>query len=376
MAFPTQAPFFIFGCPRSGTSLLSRLLGSHPSLAVPRESHLYNGIYPIVRRFRNTGSPAIRSRLVAEILRTEHIRRWNPAPSLAHTLAAIRHPDFHGIVQGLMSAWAQDQGKQRWGEKTPQHTLCWRPILEGFPELQLIHLVRDGRDVALSYKRAAFGPSHVYPLALRWKQYLLAAEAARAQLGEKAFLQIRYEDLLSDPERELRRICAFLGEEFTSSMLTFYEDPRCFHAESQNARNLRRPVMSHNTGKWRTGMSAREIRIFESLAGELLERYGYERILDKPRISTWEMLSCRYVEHPPRRLASLVWNRAGYRIAVQRLRLHLLRGVSQWQTIVRRLGSPRGHAHYLDGAVPGVAHLESVLGEKRADAVGFSKAAL
>jgi hypothetical protein len=352
------------------------MLGSHPHLAVPRESHLYNGIYPIVRRFQNMGSSATRDRLVAEILRTEHIRRWNPAPSLARTLAAIQHAGFHGIVQGLMSAWAQDQGKQRWGEKTPQHTLCWRHILEGFPELQLIHLVRDGRDVALSYKRTSFGPRHVYALALRWKQYLLAAEAARSQLGEKAFLQVRYEDLLSDPARELRRMCAFLGEGFAPSMLRFYEDRRCFHAESQNARNLRRPVLSDNTGKWRSGLSARETRIFESLAGEFLERYGYDRSLDEPQLSTWETFSCRYVEHPPRRIAALLSNREGHRLAMQRLRLALLYCLNQWDRVAGQLSPRRRKTYHFDGAVPGVAHLESVLGEKRADPVGLSKVAL
>ena len=319
---PQNSPFFIFGCPRSGTSLLSTMLGTHPRLAIPYESHLYDSIYPIVQRYGDPCRQSVRTRLVSEILRTEHIRRWTPPPSLPETLEAIQRYDFHGIVEGVMRAWAQSQGKTRWGEKTPQHTLCWRTISAGFPGLQVIHLVRDGRDVALSYRTAFFGPKHIYPLARRWLEYLSAAEEARATLGDQAFLQVRYEDLVSDPELELRRICSFLGEEFVPSMLAFYQDNRTYHADQRNARNLRLPVMSHNSGRWRTEMTAREVRIFEALAGASLLRYAYPRALSEPRISGWEALSCRYLEHPPRRLSAMLKNRQARRLVLQKLRLH------------------------------------------------------
>ncbi len=322
-AQPQNSPFFIFGCPRSGTSLLSTMLGTHPNLAIPGESHLYNSIYPIVERYGALSHPATRARLVAEILRTEHIGRWRPAPSESETLGAITQHDFHGIVDGLLRAWASSQGKSRWGEKTPQHTLCWRTILPGFARVQVIHLIRDGRDVALSYKKAFFGPKHVYPLACRWQQYLAAAEEARAFLGDKAFLQVRYEDLLAAPKEELQRICEFLGEEFAPVMLAYHRQQNASHLDQRNANNLRRPIISDNTGRWRSHMTGRELRIFEALAGASLERYGYARALNQPRISRWESLSCRYLEHPPRRLLAMLRNRQAGRLALERLRLRL-----------------------------------------------------
>ena len=188
--------------------------------------------------------------------------------------------------------------------------------------MQVIHLVRDGRDVALSYRAAHFGPKHVYPLARRWRTYLATAEEARATLGDQAFLQVRYEDLVTAPEGELRRICRFLGEEFAPSMLTFYQG-RTLHGDQRNAQNLRRPVMSQNVGRWRTEMTPREIRIFEALAGTDLERYGYPRACGHPHVSWWEALSCRFVEHPPRRLAALLKNREGLRLALENIRLSI-----------------------------------------------------
>jgi hypothetical protein len=248
---------------------------------------------------------------------------WTPAVSLADTLSGLTRPDFHGIVDAVMRAWAAGQGKSRWGEKTPSHTLCWRAILPEFPQVQVIHLIRDGRDVALSLKKAFFGPKHVYPLARRWIQYLASAEQARAFLGEKRFLQVRYEDLLADPEHELRRICAFLGEQFDPSMLAYHKAQRTVHHERRNASNLRQPILSNNVGKWRAEMTSRELRIFEALAGSALDRYGYARALEQPRINGWESLSCRYLEHPPRRMSAMLRNREGPRIALQKIRLRL-----------------------------------------------------
>lgn len=317
-----RRPFFIFGCPRSGTSLLTRMLDSHPNLAIPYETHLYNRVYPLVRRYCDLSRPRTRARLVAEILRTDPLTKWSPRPSLAETLAAISRDDFHGIFEGLMRAWTRRQGKSRWGEKTPPHTLCWRTILAGFPDLQVIHLIRDGRDVALSHKAAPFGPKHVYAVAQRWVQYLSAAEEAQAALGERAFLSVRYEDLVAEPERELRRICTFLGEGFTPAMLAFHNDAITYPTDRRNFDNLRRPLLSDNTEKWRRRMSARELRIFEAVAGAELERYGYARSLRDPRISVWEAASCRYLEHPPQRALAMLRNRQGYRFTIQRLRLN------------------------------------------------------
>jgi hypothetical protein len=327
LAFPRNRlhnnPFFIFGCPRSGTSLLSRMLGAHHNLAIPDESHLYNGIYPLVARYADLSQDAVRTRLVAEILKTEHIRAWTPRPSVVETLKGIERHDFHGIVDGLLRTWAAKLGKARWGEKTPQHTLCWRPILAGFPHAQVIHLVRDGRDVALSYKKAFFGPKHVYPLARRWELYLASAEAARGFLGESGYLQLRYEDLLANPEQELRRVCEFLGEAFDPDMLVYYKTPKTCPYERRNAHNLAQPVMSTNIEKWRTDMTHRELRVFEALAGDTLARYGYPRALDRPRIPSWESLSCRYLEHPPLRVSAMLRNGQARRLALQGLRLRL-----------------------------------------------------
>jgi hypothetical protein len=299
------------------------MLGSHPSIAIPYESHLYNRLYPLVRR---AGIPADREGLaclVKELLRTQYIREWSPPPTLEGTLAALQRRDFHGIVGAILRSWTADQGKRRWGEKTPQHTLWWRTIRAGFPDMQVIHLIRDGRDVALSYRAAPFGPTHVYHLARRWVQYLEAAAEAEAALGSRAFLSVRYEDLLQEPEAVLRRVCGFLGEEFSPEMLSFHRDPVAYPTDPRNEDNLRRPVLTDNAGKWRKAMSDRDVRIFETLAGGALEQQGYPRAQPGAVISRTEELSCRFLESPPRRALSMLRNRQGHQHALEILRLRL-----------------------------------------------------
>jgi hypothetical protein len=110
----TRRPLFIFGCGRSGTSLLSRMLDSHPAIGVPYESHLYNRIYPLLRRQGEPSGPQARARLIDELLRTDYIRHWSPSPSRSQVEALIQRDGFAGVVEGLLAAWTEGQGKRRW----------------------------------------------------------------------------------------------------------------------------------------------------------------------------------------------------------------------------------------------------------------------
>lgn len=299
------------------------MLDAHPRIAVPFESHLYNRFGPLARGLGDLNDPAKRARLVAEILDTEIMRHWAPPPSQEATLAAVRRPDFHGIVEALLGSWARERGKSRWGEKTPNHTLLWPTIRAGFPDMQVIHLVRDGRDVALSFRATPFGPKHIYYQARRWVEYVSAADQAGEALGAGAFLALRYEDLVEQPEPELRRLCDFLGEAFSPAMLTFYRTENGYPTDRRNEANLRKPLLPDNTEKWRTRLSARELRIFEAVAGHLLDRHGYPRSQTDPKMPAWESLACRFLESPPRRALSMLRNRRAHRQALEDLRFRL-----------------------------------------------------
>ncbi|MGH8196320.1 MAG: sulfotransferase family protein, partial [Woeseiaceae bacterium] len=213
-----DAPIFFVGTPRSGTSLVSRIVGSHPRIAVPFESYLYKGFLPWRPHYGDLGERRNRTRLARDMLQSMRLREWIPPVDAAAALERIEangQYDFNGIIAGLMETWCAAQGKDRWGEKTPAHIFFADRILCGFPKAQFVHIVRDGRDVAVSWKNVPFGPKHVYASARRWADVLDAGHRLQETVSDKQYLELRYEDLLHDTEATIRRVCHFLGEEYS-----------------------------------------------------------------------------------------------------------------------------------------------------------------
>lgn len=307
-----ESPIFFVGTPRSGTSLISQIIGNHPGIAVPYESYFYKTFVPWLRHYGDLGARRNRERLVRDILQTDVLRNWLPRVDRQAALERIEANgrfDFGGIVAGIMEAWCRGQGKRRWGEKTPAHLFLADRILEDFPQAQFIHIVRDGRDVAVSWKKAVFGPKHVYSAALRWLEVLEAAHELEEKLGPAQYFELRYEDLLRDAEMTVRRICDFLGEEYSAGMLKFYRSQEGYPTDARNDANLAKPIMAGNAEKWRRALSPRELRIFEAVAWKELEAHGYDRVCGNPRLSAAQRRFYKYIEHPLRKIVPLVKNR-------------------------------------------------------------------
>jgi hypothetical protein len=249
---------------------------------------------------------------VADILCTFHIRNWTPSLDKEQVLARIVSPDFSGVVEAVLKAWADSQGKQRWGEKTPQHVYYWREILECFPQGKIVHIVRDGRDVAASFIRAQFGPKTYYSAAKRWVRELGEIDQLKAAVHPDRFFELSYENLLDHPMEQLSALCDFLGEPFFSSMLEFYKSDPSNYVENINLINLKQPLMQENKQKWRKQMKVEDLRIVEAVAWKTLSEYGYELALDPPpRLSKSEKFSEHYFKSLPKKWAAMAVHRNG-----------------------------------------------------------------
>ena len=118
----------------------------------------------------------------------------------------------------------------------------------------------------------------MYMMAVRWAR-CVAAGQHWGEVNRSQYLEVRYEDLVDEPERELRRVCRFIGEEFTTAMLTYYEENQDLQqippSDRGHHQNVARPLMKGNHGKWRTEMDATSRYIFEAEVGSLLRQLGY-----------------------------------------------------------------------------------------------------
>ncbi len=278
-----KPPFFIVGCPRSGTTLLRNLLRAHPSLTVPPESHF------IPRCYKAFGDPADKTearRLARYILSTSWVKDWglDLGPSDFEDCRTCRE-----LVCRLYEAFARKEAKPRWGDKTPQYVTELPTLWELFPDARVIHIIRDGRDVAHSWLRTRFHPRNCYAAAKLWKEFVERGIRDGRSPAAGAYHEVRYEALLGEPAAVLREISAFLDEPYVD------EAPRLNPPVAETHPVYRwqissSAIVTNNSGKWRANLSPKERAMFEAVAGDLLASLGYELEGHNRSISQWERL--------------------------------------------------------------------------------------
>ncbi len=187
---------------------------------------------------------------------------------------------FTEMVCRLHGAWARSEGKPRWGDKTPHYLGAIPTLLELFPRAKILHVYRDGRDVALSWLRRKMEPRNTYMAACYWRDRVRAGMRVGRQLPPGSYMEVRYEELLRDTEGVMRRVCDFIGEPFCEEVLKpnrLNLGPLGWRRKRpEDGGRSKSTVVTDNAGGWRTRMKRRQRILFESVAGDLLSELGYE----------------------------------------------------------------------------------------------------
>jgi hypothetical protein len=186
-------------------------------------------------------------------------------------------------IGAIFEAYAEQQGKPRWGDKTPMYMRHLALLERLFPDTQFVHLVRDGRDAALSFLEMPEGtftrtwahPTTPAGFACLWRKEVSDARALGRWVGGERYHEVRYEELVADPEATVSSICAFAGIPFDAAMLEYPGTVDV--SDKPHQLRLRRPP-TVGVRSWREDMSTEEVAAFEAVAGELLEELGYERV--------------------------------------------------------------------------------------------------
>ena len=202
-------------------------------------------------------------------------------PALGEPIPSTTLPK---LITGIFQENAKAEGKTRWGDKTPYYILHLDTLLEMFPDAQFIHLIRDGRDCALSMLERKWDLQifNTYHAAYIWNRYVTTGQ----NFGERhpeCYFELRYEDILNQPELSLKKLCNFLHIQFDDSVINFRKSDG-----SGKTPLLTKPLQRSNQSKWKSQMSEKQLEVFESLAGTTLEKCGYELACHEPSISTFD----------------------------------------------------------------------------------------
>lgn len=273
-----DAPIFIVGLPRSGTTLLASMLAIHPDIDCGPETFFFARLPADPAHLLDpSGWPQQALDYVCGL-------RLRDAPvheSFGRTRADVRaflsarSPSLAAMLESLTAARAGARGKRRWAEKTPRHLGRLALIRRTYPAAAVIRVVRDPRDAAMSMTRVPFASD-----SLLANLYLCArAEAAAKPVLESdaRLLTVRYEDLVMGPERELLRVMRFVGESFDRRMLDPQRAPPDLAAAHEWWKGKEsQPLDPSRVAAWRREMSEQDQRIAAVVCHEMIRRHGYE----------------------------------------------------------------------------------------------------
>jgi len=287
--------FFIVGRPRSGTTLLRTLFDAHPHVNIPLECKFALDLYPRYGKIRDWTVKDLES-FQKDLNEQLLIKTWKlDEKELRSNLPRCEGENSYGTVCKMVYATYRSFFKKeelKWfGDKNPGYTIYTRKLLKIFPGAKFIHIVRDYRDNLVSIKDVDFELPVPSLVTMKWKLFFRKF-VRDGKKNPSAYYVIRYEDLVSEPVEEFRKLCDFLGLAFDDSVFEFTEKkdeifktyPKEFVTTYHS--NLLNKVNRSRVGVWKEKLTEKEVRVCDHTAGDLAEEAGYERKYKKASLIT------------------------------------------------------------------------------------------
>lgn len=271
-----DVPFFIVGAGRSGTTLLRLVLAGHSRLHIPPETWF---IEPLVRKFSLT-EPLSAADVESAVATMGANYRWPDMgidiEEILRRASALVNPKLVDVLNLVYRNQLTGAGKPRFGDKTPIYITILPELATLYPGAKFIHLIRDGRDVAMSIIDAHWSGRCYDGKDFDWTRAVRLGLAYRKSPHAAQILEVKYEDLVANFEPAVRRICSFLGEEFEPRMLEFKQRIELVPEREQHIHGkLQRPVSPDAVGVWRKKLSGFECFIMEACLRRDLLELGY-----------------------------------------------------------------------------------------------------
>lgn len=307
----TDRPLIVGGCPRSGTTLFRTMLNAHPELAVPREMRYLPGAvtdreqWPDVREDMEARERLVRwivDRPDSRYFKTTKVKRGRARKEL------MKQETLGSIVGRSLELYAEQTGKVRWGDKRPRYIHHMHQLLTLFPDAQVIEVVRDPRACVGSLKRLGWRGGDVGAGVEVWQRAIDSGRITRENLAPDQFLMVRYEDLVTDPERVLTEVATFAGLDlagvssmvsYESSATEWVERPSVYHEHVANGLD---PELARS---WMKRLDADEIAFVEAVCADEMAEMGYGASATQRRFPNRRRLALRRSLRQRRRISDL-----------------------------------------------------------------------
>lgn len=268
------------GTQRSGSNLLRVMLNQIPEISAPHPPHILKTFFPLLDYYGDLKDEQNFKLLVADVC------DWvngNPVPwegcilKVDEVIGACKRQSLIGIWEAVYTLKAAADKASYWCCKSMESILYVNEIEASGVHPFYIFLYRDGRDVALSFKKAIVGPKHIYCLAKKWKEEQQMSLEVIRKLPEHRYMTIRYEDFIVAPGNIMKELCDKLHVPFTEAVFDYFHSQESINTAKSGAmwRNVAKPIIGSNVKKYEKELSADDLRTFEQVAGDMLRTLGY-----------------------------------------------------------------------------------------------------
>ena len=274
-------PIFIVGCERSGTTMLRLILCSHKNIAIPPQTKFVKKLYKRRLFYGDLSKPNNRHKLI----------KWFYHNHNRKTKLIDLEIDRTDIQSGLNNSgntlgsflatipilYSKKQAKARWGDKRPYYIKYLSQLYELFPDAQVIHIIRDGRDTVASLMRMPWWKNNSIFAMLNWQEAIQKGNAAKTNYDRHSYMEVRYEDIIDDPTNSIKTICEFLNEEYSDDLLDFHQlsDSAVPDYKMEWHSATKKKLNSSSIGRGTKELDAWEIALFNKKFRKELLANGY-----------------------------------------------------------------------------------------------------
>lgn len=269
------SPIFLAGADRSGTSLIYSLLASHPNISMVRRTNMWRYFY---RRYGDLGEASNFERCLSSMMHYKRMRHLQPDEDRIRREFKQGAPTYGRLFALFHQHNAERMGKPRWGDKSLHTEIHADAVFTEFPNARFIHMVRDPRDRCASMmKRYEKNQGRVGAATGRWLTSVHVAERNLAKYPNN-YMVLRYETLASNPKATLKKVCAFIHEDYQPEMLSMKAVPEMREGGGNSSYGQFEPavISTRSIGRYRDMLSDSEILFIQRFAKREMHQYDYQ----------------------------------------------------------------------------------------------------